>query len=177
MDRFVIPSDIQSQNTGGFGAGDTTFLQLKPVWGSDYGLNSPAEISIAQDGRIFVADMGIHSILVFDQDGESPPGFELLSNLRDTDGNTVTPIDVDIDKKMNVYFIDGSQRIFVWNQYWNEVGIHKISVSGTFIHIQTGVDTAAAAGTDIWLSLLNDNDWGLMDGNMTDDQALIDSLI
>jgi len=114
---------------------------------------------------------------VFDQDGESPPGFELLSNLMDTDGNTVTPIDVDIDKKMNVYFIDGSQRIFVWNQYWNEVGIHKISVSGTFIHIQTGVDTVAAAGTDIWLSLLNDTEWRLVDGNMTDDQALIDSLI
>ena len=89
MDRFVIPSDIQSQNTGSFGAGDTTFLQLKPVWGSDHGLNSPAEISIAKDGRIFVADAGIHSILVIDQNGDSPPGFELLSNLRDTDGNTV----------------------------------------------------------------------------------------
>ena len=177
MDRFVIPSDIQSQNTGSFGAGDTTFLQLKPVWGSDHGLNSPTEISIAQDGRIFVADPGVHSILVFDQDGDSPPGFELLSNLRDPDGHTVTPIDVDIDKKMNVYFIDGSQRIFVWNQYWNEVGIHKISVSGTFIHTQTGVDTVATAGTDIWLSLLNDNDWGLVDGSMTDNQALIDSLI
>ena len=94
MDRFVIPSEIQSQNTGSFGAGDTTFLQLKPVWGTDHGLNSPAEISIAQDGRIFVADAGIHSILVFDQDGESPQGFELLSNLRDNDGNTITPIDV-----------------------------------------------------------------------------------
>ena len=30
---------------------------------------------------------------------------------------------------MNVFFIDGSQRIFIWNQYWNEMEIEKISSS------------------------------------------------
>ena len=177
VDRFRIPNDINQNNSGNFGAGDTSFLQLSPVWNSAHGLSQPVEISIAQDGRVYVADAGVNSILVFDQNGNSPTGFDALKGLVDSETNGITPIDVDIDKKMNVYFIDGSQRIFVWNQYWNEVGINKISVSGTFIHAQTGVDTVATAGTDLWFSLLNDNDWGIVDGNMTDNQALIDSLI
>ena len=177
MDRFIIPEDIQNSNPGNFGAGDTTYLLVQPVWSSDQGLNKPIEISIAQDGRIFVADEANQSILVFDQDGNRPDGFEDLISLVDNNNIEITPKDLDIDKKMNVFYIDGSQRIFVWNQYWNEVGISKVSTSATFIHTQTGADTIAIAGTDIWLSLLNDSDWGILDGDMTTDQALIDSLM
>ena len=177
IDRFVIPSNIESQDTSQFGAGDTTYLQIKPLWDSSFGLDQPEDISIAQDGRIFVADKGNNSILVFDQNGGRPTGFESLSNLVDHEGNEIVPIDVDIDKKMNVFIIDGSQRIFNWNQYWNEIGINEISTSATFVHAQTGVDTTAIAGTDIWLSLLNDSDWGILEREMTTDQTLIDSLM
>jgi len=177
IDRFVIPSNIESQDTSQFGAGDTTYLQIKPLWDSSFGLDQPEDISIAQDGRIFVADKGNNSILVFDQNGSRPTGFESLSNLVDHEGNEIVPIDVDIDKKMNVFIIDGSQRIFNWNQYWNEIGINAISTSATFVHAQTGVDTTAIAGTDIWLSLLNDSDWGILEREMTTDQTLIDSLM
>lgn len=176
IDRFLIPEDIQTQNLSDFGAGDTTYLQIKPIWNELYGLNTPVEISIAQDGRIYVADKGTNSIIVFDQDGDRPSGFEKLLSLEDDWGNPIAPIDVDIDKKMNIFYIDGSQRIFVWNQYWDEVGIHKISVSGTFMHTLTGVDTVVTAGTEIWFSLLNDNDWSIVEVSKTDDQALIDSL-
>ena len=177
VDRFVIPSDINTGGIGQFGAGDTTFLQVNPLWDSDFGLNQPEEISISQDGRIFVADKGNNSILVFDQNGNNPEGFEKLKNLADRNGNEISPIDVDIDKKMNVFFIDGSQRIFLWNQYWNEVGINKVSTSATFNHNQTGADTTAIAGTDIWISLLNDSDWSIAEGEMSTDPTLIDSLI
>ncbi len=176
IDRFLIPEDIQTQNLSDFGAGDTTYLQIKPIWNELYGLNTPVEISIAQDGRIYVADKGTNSIVVFDQDGDRPSGFEKLLSLEDDWGNPIAPIDVDIDKKMNIFYIDGSQRIFVWNQYWDEVGIHKVSVSGTFMHTLTGVDTVVTAGTEIWFSLLNDNDWSIVEVSKTDDQALIDSL-
>jgi len=176
IDRFLIPEDIQTQNLSDFGAGDTTYLQIKPIWNELYGLNTPVEISIAQDGRIYVADKGTNSIIVFDQDGDRPSGFEKLLSLEDDWGNPIAPIDVDIDKKMNIFYIDGSQRIFVWNQYWDEVGIHKVSVSGTFMHTLTGVDTVVTAGTEIWFSLLNDNDWSIVEVSKTDDQALIDSL-
>ena len=146
-ERFVIPSDIDSDNSGQFGAGDTTFLQISPLWDRAFDLDQPEEISIAQDGRIFVADKGNNSIVVLDQNGNRPGGFEGLRNLTDLNQDEISPIDVDVDKKMNVFFIDGSQRIFMWNQYWNESGINKISTSATFRHIQTGADTVAIAGT------------------------------
>ena len=177
VDRFMLPKNFETENSGEFLAGDTTYLEIKPVWDETYGVSKPTEISIAQDGRIFVADVGNQSILVFNQDGSQPSGFHSLINLKDDQGNPISPIDVDIDKKMNIFFIDGSQRVFIWNQYWDEVGIHKVSLSATFRHILTGVDTVVNAGTDIWISLLNDNDWGIVDGSMTDDQDLIDSLI
>ena len=126
VDRFRIPNDINQNNSGNFGAGDTSFLQLSPVWNSAHGLSQPVEISIAQDGRVYVADAGVNSILVFDQNGNSPTGFDALKGLIDSETNGITPIDVDIDKKMNVFFIDGSQRIFLWNQNWNDVGINKV---------------------------------------------------
>ena len=176
VDRFVIPSDIDSKDPGQFGAGDTTFLQISPLWDSSFGLVQPEDISIAQDGRVFVADKGNNSILVFDQNGNRPIGFESLSNLMDGDNNEISPIDVDVDKKMNVFFIDGSQRIFIWNQYWNDVPIYKVSSSGTFIHTQTNVDTTVLAGTDIWLSLLNDNEWNLTSVDMVQNESIIDSL-
>ena len=176
MDRFTIPSDIESQDSGEFGAGDTVFLELKPLWNSSYGFDEPEEISVAQDGRIFVADKGNNSIIVLDQDGDRPSGFEKLISLEDEEANSISPIDVDIDKKMNVFFIDGSQRIFIWNQYWNEMEIEKISSSGIFNHIETNMDTTVEAGTDIWLSLLNDNEWTLISSEMSDNPTLIDSL-
>jgi len=177
MDRFVIPENIQISDSETFGAGDTTYLLLQPLWSSDKGIDKPVEISIAHDGRIFVADEAKQSILVFDQSGNRPGGFEDLLSLVDNNNIGIAPIDVDIDKKMNVFYIDGTQRIFVWNQYWNEVGISKVITSATFIHAQTGADTTVNAGTDVWLSLLNDSDWGIVDGEMTTDQALIDSLM
>ena len=112
VDRFVIPSDINTGGTGQFGAGDTTFLQVNPLWDSDFGLDQPEEISISQDGRIFVADKGNNSILVFDQNGSIPEGFEKLKNLSDRNGNEISPIDVDIDKKMNVFLLMDLREFF-----------------------------------------------------------------
>jgi DNA-binding beta-propeller fold protein YncE len=155
VDRFRIPNDINQNNSGNFGAGDTSFLQLSPVWNSAHGLSQPVEISIAQDGRVYVADAGVNSILVFDQNGNSPTGFDALKGLVDSETNGITPIDVDIDKKMNVFFIDGSQRIFLWNQNWNEAGINKVSVSASFLHMETGVVVIDTVGSATWLSYLN----------------------
>ena len=175
MDRYVIPEDIHQNDPGNFGAGDTTFLQLSPVWDGSFGLSKPTEISIAQDGRIFVADL--NSILVFDQNGNAPAGFDGLKNLTNSQGASIAPIDVDIDKKMNVFFIDGTQKVFVWNYYWNEAGIKSVSVSGTFLHIETGTEIEQNAGTATWLSYLNDAEYELTNPVFSDEQALIDSLL
>ena len=74
LDRFEIPENIQDSDSEMFGAGDTTYLLIKPTWNSNQGIVKPVEISIAQDGRIFVADESQFSILVFDQSGNQPEG-------------------------------------------------------------------------------------------------------
>ena len=81
VDRFRVPKNFETENSGEFLAGDTTYLEIKPVWDQTYGFSKPTEISIAQDGRIFVADAGNQSILVFNQDGSQPVGFNFLINL------------------------------------------------------------------------------------------------
>ena len=99
VDRLVIPSDINTGGTGQFGAGDTTFLQVNPLWDNDFGLDQPEEISISQDGRIFVADKGNNPILVFDQNGNNPEGFEKLKNLSDRNGMRSLPSTLTLTKK------------------------------------------------------------------------------
>ena len=69
LQKFSIPEDLENESELEFSAGDTTYLQLSPIWGDEYGIGDPTEISIAQDGRIFIADSAAHSILVLDQDG------------------------------------------------------------------------------------------------------------
>ena len=177
VERFEIPKIINSESSDLFGAGDTTYLELKPVWDETYGLEDPSEISIAPDGRIFVSDRLGNSIHVFNQDGSRAQGFELLGNLTNQNGESLYPIDVDIDGKMNVFFIDGSEIIYVWNQYWNEVGISKVSSSILFSHVETDVDTMVDFDSDVWYSMLNSDDWQIKEINFMNDQNLIQELL
>ena len=177
VERFEIPKIINSESSELFGAGDTTYLQLKPIWDETYGLEDPSEISIAPDGRIFVSDRMGNSIHVFNQDGSRAQGFEPLGNLINQNSESLYPIDVDIDGKMNVFFIDGSEIIYVWNQYWNEVGISKVSSSILFNHVETDVDTMVDFDSDVWYSMLNSDDWQIKEINFMNDQNLIQELL
>ena len=178
VQEFSIPDSLEDKkNQTTFGAGDTTFLQLNPVWGSDYGITDPTEISIAQDGRIFIADSTSKSIVVLDQNGNVFEEISGLNDLKDHSGEDISPIDVDIDQKLNVFFIDGSQRIFVWNLYWNQIGIKNVSTSASFKHIETGVEQTEVAGTDNWFILLNSNEWLIVDTVFSGSQLSIDSLL
>ena len=35
MERFAIPDDIQKSGQDTFGAGDTTYLMIQPIWNSE----------------------------------------------------------------------------------------------------------------------------------------------
>ena len=78
-------------------------MLLSPIWDESYGFQAPIEISIAQDGHVFIADSGANSIFVLKQDGSILPDFQDLRNIT-VDDTTISPIDVDIDQKMNVFF-------------------------------------------------------------------------
>ena len=168
VEKMQLPESLNDNNE--FMAGDTTYLLIHPIWDEDMGLQFPVEISIAQDGHVFVADTGSNSIFVFSQDGEALTDFDDLQQM------AINPIDVDIDQKMNVYFIDGSQRIYIWNYYINTIGIEEIAVSGSFYNEGAGSITIDAFSED-WFQYLSDEDWILDYVNWGSPQSIIDSLL
>ncbi len=174
IERTPYYSDVNNDNT--FGAGDTTYVQLSPVWDAAMGLETPMDISIAQDGLIYIADSAAHRIAVLDQGGMPQPGYEPLANLVDDQNQPIAPLDVDIDKKMNVFFIDGSAKVYCWNQYWNRTGIDSIASSASFVH-EDGSSITLSAGTDEWVELLNDREWSMTQIHWDASPALIDSLL
>ena len=168
VEKMQLPESLADNSE--FVAGDTTYLLIQPIWDEEMGLQSPVEISIAQDGHVFVADTGAKSIFAFSQNGELLAGFEELQNL------SITPIDVDIDQKMNIYFTDGSQKIYIWNQYINDIGIEEMAVTGSFYNEGAGSVTINAFSEE-WSTYLEDDDWSLESVNWGTPQDVIDSLL
>ncbi|MFQ6616150.1 MAG: NHL repeat-containing protein [Fidelibacterota bacterium] len=160
-----------------FSAGDTSYLMMNPIWDETYGLVAPLEVSVAPDGHIFVADSGANAILVLKQDGTVLESFGGLRDLEDGEGEPLSPIDVDIDGKMNIFFVDGSRRVYRWNQVWNQVGVDSIASSATFVHGTTGVTVTLLAGSGDWVETANDDDWALEDVDWVKDASAVDSLL
>jgi hypothetical protein len=159
-----------------FTAGDTTYLAISPVWDASYGFVTPTEISIAQDGRIFIADSAGNAIVVLSQGGDIVTGFDSLKNLTSEEDSLIYPIDVDVDKKMNVFFIDGSNRVYRWNQLWDHIGIQSVASTGTFINSTTGDSFQAVSGSDDWFDVINDEEWEPYEFTWTTSQNVKDSL-
>ena len=146
IEKMELPSEIYTDETE-FSAGDTTYLPLSPIWDDSYGFQTPIEISIAKDGHIFVADPAANSIFVLKQDGSILSEFQDLRNIS-VDENTISPIDVDVDQKMNIFFIDGSQRVYRWNQIWNDFGIDSIATTVTFVNTTSEIIYEESFETD-----------------------------
>ena len=90
IEKMELPSEINKDDVE-FSAGDTTYLLLSPIWDESYGFQTPIEISIAQDGHIFVADSAANSIFVLEQDGDIASGFDDLHSIALGD-EEITPI-------------------------------------------------------------------------------------
>ncbi|MFQ6613867.1 MAG: hypothetical protein ACE5D1_03400 [Fidelibacterota bacterium] len=175
----LSPLDSLNQdNSENFGAGDTTYILINPVWDESFGLESPVEISLARDGHLFIADSSARSIRVFDRSGHQLTGFDPLEELTiPGTSNPLVPIDVDVDSKMNVLYIDGSNRIYVWNQIWNSIGIEAYAESGDFIEDGTGNVIRASAGSAEWVELANDPDWTLDNIHWSQSATILDSIL
>jgi hypothetical protein len=157
IEKMALPDEINTNVD--FSAGDTTYLAISPVWDESFGLQTPVEISIAEDGHIFIADSGAHSILVLSQSGSSVEGYDNLKQLSTPEGSELAPVDVDVDKKMNVFFIDGSQRIYRWNLIWNDFGIESVAQSGTFYSSNQNETLQLSTSSDNWIEVINSNEW------------------
>ena len=175
IEKMTLPTAINTNTE--FSAGDTTYLIVNPVWDETYGFVSPIEISIAPDGHIFVADSGANCIFVLDQSGNVLSGYDDLKDLDIIDDNVVSPIDVDVDQKMNIYFIDGSDRIYRWNHYWNNVGVESFAAAAVFLNTETGDTTRLDNQDPQWFELLNHPEWIMNSIEWSNEQTVIDSIL
>ena len=124
---------------------DTTYLPLSPSWGSAEGLITPVEVVVSHDRQVFVADVGTGDILVFNQAGARLDEIDSTFATLEFDhlGTDFKPRDMDVDGRLNLLVIDGSDKIYRWNQYWNIHGID--SVVSEFLVKDT------ATGEQLWL--------------------------
>ena len=175
IEKMTLPTAINTNTQ--FAAGDTTYLIVNPVWDETYGFVAPIEISIAPDGHIFVADSAANCIFVLDQSGSLLSGYDDLKDLDIIDDNVVSPIDVDVDQKMNVYFIDGSDRIYRWNHYWNNVGVESFAAAAIFLNTATGDTTSLDHQNPQWFELLNHPEWIMTSIEWSNEQTVIDSIL
>lgn len=110
-----------------FGANDTSYIHLNPVWQAST-LNyhasnefTPADIAIGEDEYLFVADQANDQVLVLAKSGTVLSGNNL---------NKIKPVPhpvaLDIDAKLNLLIVNGTNKIYGWNQYLNTVGVDSI---------------------------------------------------
>ena len=175
IEKMTLPTAINTNTE--FAAGDTTYLIVNPVWDESYGFVAPIEISIAPDGHIFVADSAASRIFVLDQSGNVLSGYGDLNNLNIVDDTAISPIDVDVDQKMNVYFIDGSDRIYRWSHYWNDVGIESFAAAAVFSYTATGDTIRLGHRNPQWFEILNHPDWIMTSVEWSNEQTMIDSIL
>ena len=120
-----------------FGAGDTNYIRISPDWDAANGYNfeSPWDIIVGADGYLFIADHdqpGIHVVSaaggeVIDDDFGND--FSDLQDIRDTENNSVYPSALDQDSRLNIFIADSSNRLMVWNQYLNNVGVDSMAIA------------------------------------------------
>lgn len=150
-----LPLPVEKSGVTAFGANDTSYIEVKPVWNSSYlgkNLNQPTDIIVGPDGYLWVANSGNNEIFSLTKAGE------ILSS---HDFNQIRPLShptaLSLDSKLNLLMVNGSDTIFVWNEYVNLIGIDSIAsqivfkrLSGDTVHysvekgaafLKSGVDS------------------------------------
>ncbi len=126
-DRMALPSVQRSDND--FGANDTTYIRIGQDWTApSIGYNAPnpmepVDIVIGEDNYLFVADLANDRIITLTQNGQVARDLNL-----DKIYPVAHPLAIDIDAKLNLLIVNGSNTIYVWNQYVNMYGMLSAAV-------------------------------------------------
>ncbi len=125
--KMPLPAVVNSPES--FGANDTTYNHLSPVWDAAFlGYSpvqpmKPVDIAIGDDNYIFVADNANDRIVTLTKSGYVATHQKL---------NTINPVEhplgVAINSKLNLLIVNGSNSVYVWNQYINNIGVAAVVV-------------------------------------------------
>ena len=125
-EKMPLPSVQRSDSE--FGANDTSYVHINPVWSagtigySAPEVFSPVDIAIGDDGFLFVADSANNKVITLAQSG-------VLQHHQGLDeiGPVEGPVGLGINSKLNLLIVNHSNTIFCWNQYINNIGADAIA--------------------------------------------------
>jgi len=148
--KLDLPTEANEDDQS-FDAGKTKYIRIHPDWSSEAGYDfvEPWDLIVGLDGYIMIANRGDASIDVLNSSGEElliddfGNDFTALQELRDKDDLPINPIAIAQDELLNVIIADSSNRLFVWNQYVNNVGIDSVAARVMFADSISG---------DFWVS-------------------------
>ena len=129
-DKMALPPVSGSPES--FGANDTSYIHLEPDWNASFmgyfaaNPMKPVDIAIGADSYIFIADQGNNKIFAVTESGQLVTTGNMfgISNVTD-------PLAIDIDPKLNLLIVNGTNKIFVWNQFINIAGITGVALDTT----------------------------------------------
>lgn len=122
-----MPLPAVESNPESFGANDTSYTHINPIWtASVLGYNAPnpmapMDLVIGADGYIFMADSANNRVVTL-----SPSGFVVTIQNLNKIAPVHAPTGLAIDAKLNLLMVNGSDTIFVWNQYINNIGVDSV---------------------------------------------------
>ena len=102
-EKYPIPEPAEDAEGSG-AVSDTTYLQLRPVWGAETGYNfsQPRDILLGREPLIYIADTGNDRILMLDLSGTLLGQSQPVTN----------PVALTQDSKLNLLIVTDSNKIY-----------------------------------------------------------------
>jgi len=99
-----LPLPDQPTDFGNTAVDDTTYLLIKPVWGTEngYDFNQPRDVLIGRDTFIYVADTDNNRIVMLD----------LAGNIVGLSQTITRPVAITQDVQLNLLIVNNSNKIF-----------------------------------------------------------------
>lgn len=121
---------MEKTGISGFGANDTSYIEITPVWDSHIlgiSLDRPTDIIVGPDGYLWVANSGQNEIIGIKKSGEvlHQYNFDRIQPIPQ-------PLAISLDSHLNLYIVNGSNVIYVWNEYLNYAGVRAVAFQAVF---------------------------------------------
>jgi hypothetical protein len=87
---------------------------------------TPVDIAIGEDNYIFIADRENNRILTVTQSGQLVT-HQNLDQIEPVE----SPLGIDINSKLNLLIVNGTNKVYVWNQYINNFGVESVATDTT----------------------------------------------
>jgi len=129
-DYEKMPLPTQKSDVTAFGANDTSYIEIKPVWNSSFlgiELDQPSDIVVGPDGYLWIANSGNGKVLALKKSGELVRKNN-FAEIPDIPGLTA----ISLDSKLNLFLVNASNTIFIWNEYLNITGVEAVAFKGIF---------------------------------------------